>query len=170
VPNVWSKVRFSPISTITCLIGVCGAGSVHTTSTDCWVEHAESPSDTATVIVARPTLVQVKLGVVAAASPTLPEVAVQWKVSGAGTRSTSTALAWSAIVLPNATSAGVASSSSIRGHTFSVPLTSTLPVPGCSTQVMWTDTGVTAPGRTSNVALPVQSPPPPAIPLRSVIW
>ena len=73
-------------------------------------------------------------------------------------------------MLPNATSSGVASTSSIRGHTFSVPLTSTLPVPGCSTQVMWTATGVVPPALTSNVAEPEQSPPPPTIPLRSVIW
>ena len=48
------------------------------------VAHAGSPSDTATVIVERPTLVQVKLGAFAAASPMLPEVAVHWTLSDDG--------------------------------------------------------------------------------------
>src|SRR6185369_5548864 len=40
VPKAWSKVRFSPSSTMTCLMGVMGCGSEQITSTDWWALQA----------------------------------------------------------------------------------------------------------------------------------
>lgn len=150
-------MRFSPISTITCLIGVCGAGSEHTTSTDRDDEQAGSPSDAASVTVARPVCVQVRVGLAVVAPSSAPEVVVQLNDSGDGTWSTSTVVPCSAIVAPTATSAGLASMPSIRAHTFSVPLTMTLPVSGWSWQARWTDTVLVTDFATSNVAEPAQS-------------
>src|ERR1043166_4593854 len=102
------------------------------TSTERDDAHAGSPSDAATVSVVRPTLLQVQVGPVVAASLNVPDVAVHRKLSGAGALSRSLAVAASEIEWPKMTSAGDASTPSIRGHTLSVPLMRMLPVVGCS--------------------------------------
>ena len=77
MPNAWSNERFSPSSTITCLIGEIGDGSEQTTSTENCDAQAGSPSDAASVTVAMPTLLQVSVGVAVSAPASVPDVLVQ---------------------------------------------------------------------------------------------
>ena len=77
VPNAWSNERFSPMRTMTCLIGETGCGSSQSTSTDCCEAQEGSPSEAARVTVTMPTFVQVKVALAAFGVSIVPELAVQ---------------------------------------------------------------------------------------------
>src|SRR5579883_2828772 len=89
---------------------------------------ASLPSETATVTVAAPAEVHVKVGLAAVAPDSDPAVAVHEYVSAAlfGPR----AWASSAIVPPTSTLAGLASMPSITGQSLVVALTTIVPLSG----------------------------------------
>ena len=64
------------MSTMTCLIGVMGAGSEHTTSTDCRDAQAGSPSEAASITETRPVFVQVNVAPAVEPPARVPAVAV----------------------------------------------------------------------------------------------
>src|SRR6478609_727436 len=115
---------------------------------------AGSPSETDSVRVATPGVVQAKLAEAAVGLVTTPALAVHWKLSADGPASLSCALAVSAAEPLMVTSPGLVDTPSIVGQRFSVPLTMTLPVRGASWQSRWTETGVAWPAATAKVAGP----------------
>src|SRR5580692_1914435 len=115
-----------------------------------------SPSETVSVMVTGPGAVQVNRVSSDDASVKTPEVAVQVAVSGDGPLSASCALAARPTAPPTNTSVGLASSESICGQTFTVPLTETLPVRGAWWQVRGTVTDAVCPAVTLKVPEPAQ--------------
>ena len=106
--------------------------------------------------VAVPGEVQTKRVASAPALVKTPEVEVQCALSGEGPLSASCAVAVRPTDPPTRTSDGLASTPSICGQTFNVPLTSTLPVWGAWWQVIGTLTEVVCPAVTVNAAEPAQ--------------
>src|SRR5450432_2412920 len=123
------------------------------TTTDCVSAQpgAASPSDTATVRVTGPGVLQTKLGVAELGSLNDPEVAVHEYVSGEGPPSASCAAIASATGKPTAASAEMPSAT---GQTLRLPLSATLPVLGGWWQSSVTETVVTACAVTLKLALP----------------
>src|SRR5580692_5657303 len=128
-----------------------------------------SPSETVSVSVAVPGVVQVKRVASAVASVKTPEVAVHETLSGDGPLSASWAAAPRPTEPPTSTSVGLASRLSICGQTFTVPLREMLPVRGAWWQVSGTVTGVVVPAATLKVAEPAQVSEPSAEPAVSVM-
>ncbi len=148
--------------TTTCPSCESAGFAVQVTVSDRWSAQvaAASPSESASVSVAGPAAVQVKLVDAAAALAKVPEVAVHAYESGDGPASVSWPLAARAIELPTITSAGLADRLSICGQMLIVPLTDTLPVVGASWQVRCRVTMVVWAAVTLNVAEPRQLMPP----------
>src|SRR6185437_3288731 len=138
-------------------VAAAGRGSQVTVTLEVAAQPAvASPSEAVSVIVAVPGAVQVKRVARPAVSVKVPEVAAQVAVRAEGPLSASCAAAVRLTLPPTNTSVGLASSASICGQTFTVPLTETLPLRGAWWQVRGTVACAVWPATIEKVADPAQ--------------